>query len=69
MTLPDNFLSNLTDLPTADLINQNIVASIVISIKSDVDALLFCDIMEKIVDNKSSKAHVELLRNGNSCEI
>ena len=67
--LSDDFLSKLTDQPTVDLINQKIIASLVISIKSDTDALQLCDIMENIVDNKSSKSHVELLRNGNSCEI
>ena len=33
-------------------------------IKSDVDALQFCDVMDNLVDSKSSKTHIKVLKNG-----
>ena len=62
----DDALSKLTKLPTGYDINEAIVSLIMMTIKSDMDALKFCDVMEKLVDSKSSKAHIEILRNGNS---
>ena len=67
--LPDAFLSYLTNLSTVNAINETITALLMTAIKSDMGALQFCDIMENIVDSRSSKAQVELLRNGNSCKI
>ena len=69
VTLSDNFLRKLISLPTVNAINEAITGLLMTAIKSDMGALQFCDIMENIVDNKSSKTQVELLRNGNSCEI
>ena len=63
---PDNFLSNFTILPTTDLINDIIVGILMaVIIKSDVQALQFCDVMDDIVDSKSSESHIKILRNGN----
>ena len=61
----DDVLNNLTALPTGDLINEKIIVTLVVSIKSDVDALNVCDIMENLVEDKSSTMHIETLRNGN----
>ena len=65
--LKSEFLSNLTNLPTAELINEKIIVLLIITIiKADIDALRFCDIMENLVDSESSTRDVEILRNGNS---
>ena len=63
LRLPDDVLSNLTNLPTADLINEKIIAILITAIKSDIGALQFCDIVENLIDRKSS-TDIELLRNG-----
>ena len=54
-------LSNLTNLPMADLINEKIIASLMTAMQSDIHALQFCDIVENLVD---SKTDIEILRNG-----
>ena len=69
LIISDNVLNKLTNLPTVNVINETIIASLMTAIKSDTDALRFCDFMENIVDSKSSKAHIEIFRNGNSPEI
>ena len=62
---PDDVLSKFTNLPTPGLINDAIVGTLmIITIKSDVQALQFCDVMDDMVDSKSSKSHIEVLRNG-----
>ena len=64
LRLSDDVLSNLTDLPTADLINENIIVLLMtVIIQSDIDALQICDVMENLIDSKSSTI-IELLRNG-----
>ena len=60
----DDALSNIINLPTTDVINDCIVSFVMIRINSDVQALQFCDVMDKLVDSKSSKTHIETLRNG-----
>ena len=69
LRLPDDILSELTNLPTVNDINEAIIGILMTFIKSDMNALQFCDVMENIVDSKSSKAHIEILRNGNSPKI
>ena len=62
---PDDVLSNFTKLPTTDSINDAIIGYLmVVMITADVEALQFCDEMDKLVDNKSSKTFIEMLRNG-----
>ena len=62
----DDVLSYFTNLPTTDVINDRIIAFLMIAtIKSDIQALQFCDVMDNLVDSKSSKTHIEILRNGN----
>ena len=63
LRVSDDVLSNLTNLPTADLINESIIVLLMTGIKSDIDALKFCDIMENLMDCKSS-TDIEILRNG-----
>ena len=63
LRLSDDVLSNLTNLPTADLINENIIVFLITVIQSDIEALQICDVMENLIDSKSSTI-IELLRNG-----
>ena len=67
--LPDDVLSELTNLPTVNDINEAIISLLMtVIIKSDMDALQFCDVMDNIADSRSSKVHIEVLRNGKSPE-
>ena len=63
LRLSDDVLSNLTNLPTADLINENIIVFLITVIQSDIEALQICDLLENLIDSKSSTI-IELLRNG-----
>ena len=68
--LSDDVLSELTNPPTVNDINEAVISFLMTAIiKSDMDALQFCDVMENIVDSISSKAHIEILRNGKSPEF
>ena len=58
----DEFLSGLIDPPIADLINEKIIVSLMLAIQTDIGALVFCDIMEQLIDTKSSD--IEIIRNG-----
>ena len=58
-------LSNFANLPTADLINERIIGLLMTAIRSDVEALHFCDVLQSLVDSESSTADVESLRDGN----
>lgn len=63
---PDDCINTFINLPTTELTNDAIVGSlIVVTIKSDAQALQFCDVMDKLVDSTTSKTHIEVLRNGN----
>ena len=59
----DDVLSRLTDLRSPDLINEHIIANIMLLITKDEVATEFCDVMEILVDG-NSKMYVEILRNG-----
>ena len=61
--LSDEHLSSLTDPPIVDLINEKIIVSLMLSIKLDMGALVFCDLMEQLIDTRSSD--IEMIRNGN----
>ena len=63
LRLSDDVLSNLTNLPTADLINEKIIVLLITVIQSDIEALQICDLLENLIDSKSSTI-IELLRNG-----
>ena len=61
----DDLLNPLTVLPSADLINEAIIGMIMVtSVRSDIDALQFCDILENLVDTQSSLIHIRSIRNG-----
>ena len=61
----DDALSKITNFPTTDLISDYIVGCLMVAIiRSNVQALQFCDIMNKLVDSKSSKTLIEMLKNG-----
>ena len=64
MTLPDGIINYFNELPTINLINEKIIGFLMSRIKSDVDAVEFCDIVEKLVNSKSSTADIEVFRNG-----
>ena len=62
--IPSNkFLSYLTNPPITTLINEKIIVSLMVQIKSDIGALGFCDMMEQLTDTKSSD--IQIIRNGN----
>ena len=65
LRLPDDALSKMTELPTADLINEQIIVLIITGIPSDADALHICDLLETLVENEQSIRDIEVLRNGN----
>lgn len=60
----DEVLSELIEQPTAALINQKIIGSLMLGISSERNAVQFCDVMENLVDSISSTAHIEIFRNG-----
>ena len=60
--LSDDPPSDFFDPPIADLINEKIIVSLMLLIKADIGALEFCDIMEQLIDTKSSD--IEIIRNG-----
>ena len=66
---PFDELNKLTMLPTPDVINEAIVGTIMMGIKSDTAALQFCDIMEHLVDTNSSRMQIQIIRNGNKSRI
>ena len=62
---PSDVLSSFTNYPTTDVLYDTIVGCIMfLMIKSDADALQFCDVMDNLVDSTSSETYIEMLRNG-----
>ena len=54
----DDVLNNFTNFPTTELFNDAIIGCIMaVTIKSDVQALQFCDVMDILIDTESSKTH------------
>ena len=53
--LPHNVLSEVTNLPTVNDINEAIIGLVMTAIKLDMEALHFCEVLENVVDSKSSK--------------
>ena len=61
---PDG-INLFSNLPTTESINDVIVGFLMVAtIKRDVQALQFCDLMDNLVDSKSSRLHIEILRKG-----
>lgn len=63
----DELLSSLTDQSSSGFVNKKIIGALMIGVKSDIDALHFCDTVEKLADNNSLTTHIEILRNGKYC--
>ena len=61
MRIPDELLDSITTVPSADVINEKIIVALMVGIKSDQEALKFCDLMKILVNNKSS---ITDIRNG-----
>jgi len=64
MGAPDNFLYQLTTLPSVDVINEAVMSYAISSIKSDSDALRFCDIVDTLIDSDASRQFIATLRHG-----
>ena len=62
--LPDNFVDQLKKLRTTKLINEAILGNVMIAIRADEDAFLFCDIMENLCNDFTSRNFIQSLRNG-----
>ena len=60
----DELLNSLTDLSSGGFVNEKIIGALMTGVKSDTDALHFCDTVEKLADNNSLTIHFEILRNG-----
>ena len=60
----DKILLDLIRLSTVELTNEAIIGLLIRGIKTDIDTLDFCDVMEVLVDSEQLKVSVELLRNG-----
>ena len=60
LKLPDESADKLIRLPTANLINERIIVLLIGIIKSDKEALKFCDVIKKL----SSTIDIETLRKG-----
>lgn len=60
----DNILFDLMRLSTVELTNEAIIGLLIRGIKTDVDTLDFCDVLEVLVDNEQLKVSIEVLRNG-----
>ena len=59
-------INKFSNIPTTECNNDAIVAFLMIAIiQRDVHALHFCDVMDDLVDSKSSRSHIEILRKGN----
>ena len=61
----DKLVSSLMTMSSADVANEALIGILMQRIKSDEEALEFCDIMESLVDKWQSKRTIESLRNGN----
>ena len=60
----DKWLSRFSQLPTTALINENLVAELLVSMKGEDGMLAFCDIMEQLCDDRASITFITSIRNG-----
>jgi len=61
---PVNFLDQLRVLPSTEIINVTIMSCVLSTIKEDGDVFVFCDVMERLCDEFTSKSLIVALRNG-----
>ena len=62
---PDEYVQKWIDIAVANLFNETVVGMLMATIETDAYALNFCDIMETLCDNESSRMHIEMFRKGN----
>lgn len=60
----DHLKHDLHFLPSIDEKNGMILAIILGHLKSYIEVLIICDILEEIVDNATSKKFIQTLRSG-----
>ena len=65
--IPANYVHFLSLLPSIDAINEEILGQIMGIIKEDRDALEFCDILQYLCDDSSSKQYIATLKQGTLC--
>ena len=65
----DEYVQKLIDIAAANFFNETVVGMLMTTIKTDAYALNFCDMMEKLCDNESSRMHIEMFRKGNFIKI
>ena len=63
LNLTDKIIADLLSYPNTVIINERIVAGIIVQISSEESLLEYCDLFEQLVDPES-KVHVESFRNG-----
>jgi len=62
--IPDDYVNQLRVLQSTEQINIAIVGTIMNIMSTDDDVFGFCDIMEKLYDETTSKNYIKALRNG-----
>ena len=62
--LPADDLNQLRTLPSIELINQTIMGIVLCIIVADDDVFVFCDTVENLCDESTSKNFIEAFRNG-----
>ena len=65
----DEYVQKLIDIAAANFFNETVVGMLMTTIKTDAYALNFCDMMEKLCYNESSRMHIEMFRKGNFIKI
>ena len=63
LNVPDDIIADLLSYSNTVIINERIVASIIVQIRSEESLLDYCDLFEQLVDPES-KVQVESFRNG-----
>ena len=65
----DEYVQKWIDIAAANFFNETAVGMLMTTIKRDAYALNFCDMMEKLCDNESSRMHIKMFRKGNFIKI
>ena len=68
----DTLQRDLDHLPSTDERNEMILAILIGILQADIQVLRFCDILEDVVDNETSKKFIHNLRSGTydtSCSV
>ena len=62
--VPVHYLDWLREFLSTELNNEAIIGNVMCGIEADDDVFVFCDFMEKLCDEVTSKNIIEILRNG-----